>query len=131
VAEICEATFELPQLIIFSLEIRLGNGTNYQNNPLCNWISGFQDSKFKTVECQGVAKYATIASIGAKQPLTLCSVNVLSSGIQSSVLCSEEPTEEFHIIKGSCYLRTPKVLETGRYNINDIISYHYITFSMI
>ena len=100
--------------ISFSIELRAGNGTEYKENPLCNWITS-PSNTFDLIECSSIGRYVTIAAVGSKIPLTLCVVNVLTRPqIPSAILCNDKPKQAqisagYLILDGKCYLRHPEV----------------------
>ncbi len=103
-------------LIIFSIEFRVGNSTDFKSNPLCNWITNGGTSVSGTVvECSSVGRFVTISSVGSSIPLTLCNVNVLTSNNPSNILClrqnedNRQLADGYLILNGKCYKRQPQV----------------------
>ena len=102
----------LSNISYFSIEIRTGNGSDYKNNPLCSWIN-IRNSQnvFSLVECISFARYVTLSSVGSEIPLTICSVQVLTSNSKSTSLCDdtknndENKNAEMVIFQDICYLR--------------------------
>ena len=96
----------------FSIEVRTGNGSDYKNNPLCSWIN-IRNSQnvFSLVECLSFARYVTLSSVGSEIPLTICSIQVLTSNSKSTSLCDDDDTKnieknaEMVIFQDICYLR--------------------------
>ena len=75
---------------IFSLEIRLGNSSVHQDNPLCGWLRGKElsdikekgDQNYKLISCSDeshvVGRYVSFISNDLDTPLTLCQGKVSS-----------------------------------------------------
>ena len=101
---------------LFSIEIRAGNGSDYKENALCNWLhfqNGGSRTQFSLVECVSQSRYVTLSSVGSDIPLTLCSVQVLTSKSRSTELCEVKSVKndpgKYVIFGDICYKRFEKV----------------------
>ena len=75
--------FKIQLLFIRSLEIRVGNSSEHQDNPLCTWLRGNELSnieskeiKYLLISCLDdpytVGRYVSLVSNDGDTPLTLC-----------------------------------------------------------
>ena len=65
-----------------SLEIRVGNDTEHDKNPLCQWLPGSALNKqngFLLLDCNAVGRIVSISSIATNAPMTLCDLKILVS----------------------------------------------------
>ena len=99
--KVINITFAKDESIPKSIEIRVGNSTDFKSNPLCGWLTNAKP--FELVECSSVTRYVTISTI-SDIPLVLCAVNVLSSKIQSKSQCPNG--DSTLIFDDICYWRT-------------------------
>nr|CAH0105825.1 unnamed protein product [Daphnia galeata] len=68
---------------LHDLEIRVGNNTNAQRNPLCAWFPGsVGDAETKLFQCAKVliGQFVFVQMVGVESSLSLCEVEVFSAG---------------------------------------------------
>lgn len=92
-------------------EIRVGNSTTHGNNPLCNWIpKALEEGATETLECVEslVGRYVSVAMTGVETVLSLCEVQVFTSGQLSLSSCSQDvPPDEVTLFQDNCYRLLP------------------------
>lgn len=102
--KVINITFAKDESIPKSIEIRVGNSTDFKSNPLCGWLTNAKP--FELVECSSVTRYVTISTI-SDSPLTICAINVLTSKIQSKSQCQASSNNDSTLIFDDiCYWRT-------------------------
>ena len=68
---------------LHDLEIRVGNNTVAQRNPLCAWFPGsVGDAETKLFQCAKllIGQYVFVQMVGVESSLSLCEVEVFSAG---------------------------------------------------
>ena len=107
--KVINVTFAQDEPIPKSIEIRVGNSTDFKSNPLCGWLTNAKP--FELVECPSETRYVTISTISSV-PLVLCSVNVLTDKIQSRSQCQSFSINDSKLIFDDiCYWRTLQKLD--------------------
>ena len=108
--------FSLLYLIIdFSLEIRVGNSSEHQDNPLCMWLRGKElsdikpsENKYLLISClddlNTVGRYVSLVSNDVDSPLTLCQGKIL--------ICILYDRQIFQLLFNSFYCKVQQFFPT-------------------
>ncbi len=94
-------------LPIKNAEIRVGNSTTPNNNPLCNWIpKALDEGVTETFECVEplVGQYVSVVRSGVEDILSLCEVEVFSTSGLSIASCTEAGNpDQLAVFDNSCF----------------------------